>query len=54
MTYIEQAKTPTLIQHDELNRRVPIANSYRLRQALADRGVPVQMIVYKGYGHGIT
>lgn len=54
MTYIKQAKTPTLIQHGELDRRVPIANAYELRQGLEDRGVPVEMIVYKGYGHGIT
>jgi hypothetical protein len=25
----------------------------KLRQALADRGVPVEMIVYNGFGHGI-
>ncbi len=54
MTYIKQAKTPTLIQHGELDKRVPIANAYELRQGLEDRGVPVEMIVYKGYGHGIT
>ncbi len=54
MTYIKQAKTPTLIQHGELDRRVPIPNAYELRQGLVDRGVPVEMIVYKGYGHGIT
>lgn len=54
MTYIKQAKTPTLIQHGELDRRVPIANAYELRQGLEDRGVPVEMVVYKGYGHGIT
>ena len=54
MTYIKQAKTPTLIQHGELDKRVPIANGYELRQGLADRGVPVEMLVYKGYGHGIT
>ena len=52
--YVKGAKTPTLIQHGELDRRVPIANAYQLRQALEDRGVPVEMIVYKGYGHGIT
>jgi len=52
--YVRTAKTPTLIQHGELDRRVPIANAYQLRQALEDRGVPVEMIVYKGYGHGIT
>ena len=52
--YVRTAKTPTLIQHGELDRRVPIANGYQLRQALEDRGVPVEMIVYKGFGHGIT
>ena len=54
MSYIKQAKTPTLIQHGEFDRRVPIPNAYELRQGLEDRGVPVEMIVYKGYGHGIT
>jgi dipeptidyl aminopeptidase/acylaminoacyl peptidase len=54
MSYIKKAKTPTLIQHGELDRRVPIPNAYELRQSLEDRGVPVEMIVYKGYGHGIT
>jgi dipeptidyl aminopeptidase/acylaminoacyl peptidase len=54
MTYIKQAKTPTLIQHGENDRRVPIPNGYELRQGLEDRGVPVEMVVYKGFGHGIT
>ena len=54
MTYIKNAKTPTLIQHGELDRRVPIANGYELRQGLENRGVKVEMVVYKGFGHGIT
>jgi dipeptidyl aminopeptidase/acylaminoacyl peptidase len=54
MSYIQKAKTPTLIQHGELDRRVPIPNAYELRQGLEDRGVPVEMVVYKGFGHGIT
>ena len=54
MSYIKQAKTPTLIQHGENDRRVPIPNAYELRQGLEDRGVPVRMVVYKGFGHGIT
>jgi dipeptidyl aminopeptidase/acylaminoacyl peptidase len=54
MSYIKSAKTPTLIQHGELDRRVPIANAYELRQGLEDRGVKVEMVVYKGFGHGIT
>jgi dipeptidyl aminopeptidase/acylaminoacyl peptidase len=54
MSYVRQAKTPTLIQHGENDRRVPIPNAYELRQGLEDRGVPVQMVVYKGFGHGIN
>lgn len=54
MTNVKKARTPTLIQHGELDKRVPIANAYELRQGLEDRDVPVEMIVYKGYGHGIT
>jgi dipeptidyl aminopeptidase/acylaminoacyl peptidase len=54
MTYIKKARTPTLIQHGELDRRVPIPNAYELRQGLEDRGVPVEMVVYKGFGHGIS
>ncbi len=33
MSYVMDAKTPTLIQHGELDRRVPIANGYELRRA---------------------
>jgi dipeptidyl aminopeptidase/acylaminoacyl peptidase len=54
MSYIHKAKTPTLIQHGENDRRVPIPNAYELRQGLEDRGAKVEMIVYKGFGHGIT
>lgn len=54
MTHIGAAATPTLIQHGEFDRRVPIANAYELRLGLERRGVPVEMVVYKGFGHGIT
>jgi dipeptidyl aminopeptidase/acylaminoacyl peptidase len=54
MSYIKQARTPTLIQHGEFDRRVPIANAYELRQGLENRGVKVEMVVYKGFGHGIN
>jgi len=54
MTNINQASTPTLIQHGEFDRRVPIPNAYELLQGLRDQNVPAQLIVYKGFGHGIT
>ncbi len=52
VTYINNAKTPVLIQHGENDARVPIANGYQLRQLLLDRGVPARMIVYDKMGHG--
>ena len=54
MANIKQAKTPTLIQHGENDRRVPIPNGYQLFRGLRDQNVPATMIVYAGYGHGIT
>jgi dipeptidyl aminopeptidase/acylaminoacyl peptidase len=54
MTFINQAKTPTLIQHGEFDRRVPISNAYELYQGLQDAGVDSKLIVYKGFGHGIN
>jgi dipeptidyl aminopeptidase/acylaminoacyl peptidase len=54
MTAIKKAVTPTLIQHGEFDKRVPIPNAYELLQGLRDQGVPAELIVYKGFGHGIT
>jgi dipeptidyl aminopeptidase/acylaminoacyl peptidase len=54
ITYIAKAKTPTLIQHGGADRRVPLPNSFELRQALEDHGVPVKMVVYDGFGHPIN
>jgi dipeptidyl aminopeptidase/acylaminoacyl peptidase len=53
ISYISTAKTPTLIQHGDKDKRVPTPNGYELRQALEDRGVPVKMVVYHGFGHPI-
>jgi len=54
MTYINNASTPTLIQHGEFDRRVPPANAFELYQGLQDIGVETKLIIYKGFGHGIT
>jgi dipeptidyl aminopeptidase/acylaminoacyl peptidase len=54
MTNINQARTPTLIQHGEFDRRVPIPNAYELYQGLQDVGVETKLIVYKDFGHGIS
>ena len=54
MTNIRQAVTPTLIQHGEFDRRVPIPNAYELYQGLQDVDVETRLVVYKGFGHGIN
>jgi dipeptidyl aminopeptidase/acylaminoacyl peptidase len=54
ITYIKNAKAPTLIQHGEKDPRVPIPNAYELYQGLLDQKVPAKLIVYKGFGHGLT
>ena len=54
MTNINQASTPTQIQHGEFDQRVPIPNAYELYQGLQDVGVETRLIVYKGFGHGIS
>jgi dipeptidyl aminopeptidase/acylaminoacyl peptidase len=54
ITYVNRAKTPTLIQHGDQDKRVPPPNSFELYQALKDRGVPVKLILYKGFGHPIN
>ena len=54
ITYIAKARTPTLIQQGSADKRVPVANSFELRQALEDHGVPVKMVLYDGFGHPIN
>jgi dipeptidyl aminopeptidase/acylaminoacyl peptidase len=54
MTYIKQARTPTLIQHGDQDARVPIPNAFQLYQGLRDQNVPVQLSIFKGFGHGIN
>jgi dipeptidyl aminopeptidase/acylaminoacyl peptidase len=50
ITYIKQAKTPTLIQHGGADERVPLPNAYELYQGLQDNNVPAKLIVYQGFG----
>ena len=54
MAAINQATTPTQIQHGELDRRVPISDAHELYRGLQDRKIPSRLIVYKGFGHGIS
>ncbi|MEM7117829.1 MAG: S9 family peptidase [Chloroflexota bacterium] len=52
MTYINNAQTPTLIQHGEKDARVPLPNARELYQGLRDVGVETRLVIYPGMGHG--
>ena len=54
MTNINNAVTPTLIQHGEFDARVPTPNAYELYQGLQDVGAETELVIYKGFGHGIS
>jgi dipeptidyl aminopeptidase/acylaminoacyl peptidase len=52
--YISHAQTPTLIQQGSNDHRVPVPDSFELRQALEDHNVPVKMVLYDGFGHPVN
>jgi dipeptidyl aminopeptidase/acylaminoacyl peptidase len=54
MTNIKQARTPTLIQTGDRDKRVPPPNSFQLYRGLRDVGVPTRLLLYHGFGHSIT
>ena len=54
ITYINHAHTPTLIQQGSKDARVPVPDSFELYRGLKDRGVPVKLVLYKGFGHPIN
>lgn len=50
---VAAVKTPTLILCGQEDWNVPLQNSEQLYQALRRLGVPTELIVYPGQGHGI-
>ncbi|HKP87028.1 MAG TPA: S9 family peptidase [Blastocatellia bacterium] len=53
MTYIKQAKTPTLILHGGADTRVPPSQAQELYMGLRKNGVPVEMVLYPREPHGL-
>ena len=51
--YASNIKTPTLIQHGEKDRRVPLAQAWELYRALKKNKVPVEFVIYPRQGHSI-
>ncbi|HWP44372.1 MAG TPA: S9 family peptidase [Blastocatellia bacterium] len=53
MSFIKQAKTPTLILHGEQDKRVPIGQAQELYMGLRKNGVPVELVFYPREPHGL-
>jgi len=51
---IKNARTPTLIQLGSQDKRVPVPDSLELYRGLQDQKVASRLILYTGFGHGIT
>ncbi len=53
VTYIDNQSPKTLIIHGSADQVVPIAQSYELRDKLLEHEVPVTLLEYKGFVHGL-
>lgn len=53
MTYIKQAKTPTLIMQGGSDQRVPPSQAQELYMGLKKNSVPVEMVVFPREPHGL-
>jgi dipeptidyl aminopeptidase/acylaminoacyl peptidase len=51
ITFIKNAKTPTLITVGELDVEVPAPQSLEFWHALETLGVPTSLVIYEGEGH---
>jgi dipeptidyl aminopeptidase/acylaminoacyl peptidase len=53
MTFIKQARTPTLILHGQMDTRVPIGQAQELYMGLKKNEVPVELVFYPREPHGL-
>ena len=54
LSFLDKAKTPTLIMHGEADTRVSVMQSWEIYRALIDAGIDVEMVLYPDAGHSIT
>ena len=54
ITFIKQAKTPTLVVVGDRDGECPAPQSFEFWHALRDENVPTQLVVYPNEGHGFV
>lgn len=52
LRYVQQVKTPVMLQHGEADARVPFSNSVMFYNALRRRNVPVRLLALPRQPHG--
>jgi acetyl esterase/lipase len=52
--YVKRSNPPFLIVHGDKDKTVPVAHGQKLAAALKKAGAPVELIIVKGGGHGMT
>ncbi|MGH9797215.1 MAG: prolyl oligopeptidase family serine peptidase [Candidatus Polarisedimenticolia bacterium] len=51
ITYAAEARVPTLFVHGALDDRCPLAQGLMMHRALADRGIPTDLLIFPREGH---
>jgi len=54
ITGLENSNTPMLLQHGEIDERVPLYSSKMLYRALKEKGVQTELFVFPEMGHSIN
>jgi carboxymethylenebutenolidase len=52
MTFFRRRLCPVLILHGEADPTVPVSEAYNLQKLLEKEGIPYEMKIYSGAGHG--
>ena len=54
MGHVDRIKVPLMVIHGANDPRVPLSEAQQLVQALRERDVPVELLVFDDEGHGIV
>ena len=53
ITHVDRIRAPLLLIHGANDPRVPLGEAEQIHHALAERGIPCELLVYDDEGHGL-